>query len=128
MADDSNSNKHRHVVAKVDELPPGERKIVKISGREIGVFNVHGEFYALRNVCPHKGGPLCKGRIRPLIVSAGGTDVAYEREDEILKCPWHQWEYDIKTGEALFGSNLRVRTYSVCQEDDDVVLYTDRRV
>ena len=83
-----------------------------------------GTFYALRNMCPHKQGPPCMGRIRPLIVSAGGTDVAYERENEILKCPWHQWEFDIKTGQALFTPNLRVRTYSVCQEDDEVVLYT----
>ena len=53
----------RHVVARVDEIPPGERKIVEVAGRSIGVFNVGGEFFALRNRCPHQGGPLCEGRL-----------------------------------------------------------------
>ncbi len=126
MASGSNNDKHRHIVARADDLPPGERKIVKISGREIGVFNIDGEFHALRNVCPHKQAPLCMGRIRPLVVSAGGTDVAYERENEIIKCPWHQWEYDLKTGQAIYDPKFRVRTYFVCREEDEVVLYTNR--
>ena len=52
----------RHVVARVADIPPGERLIVDIAGRSIGVFNVDGRFYALRNSCPHQGGPLCLGR------------------------------------------------------------------
>ena len=54
----------RYVVGKVKDLPPGQRKIVPVGGEsEIGVFNVKGCFYALKNLCPHKGGPLCQGRI-----------------------------------------------------------------
>ena len=49
------------VVCKVEDLPPGERKIVKAGPRSIGVFNVYGEYYAIRNSCPHQGGPLCVG-------------------------------------------------------------------
>ncbi|HEV8638476.1 MAG TPA: Rieske 2Fe-2S domain-containing protein, partial [Chloroflexota bacterium] len=48
----------KHVVAAVDEIPPGGRKIVEVAGRSIGVFNLGGEFFALRNRCPHQGGPL----------------------------------------------------------------------
>lgn len=113
----------RYVVATVADLPPGQRKIVTIDRREIGVFNVQGEFYALRNLCPHRSGPLCSGRVRPLVVTTGVYQREYEREGEILKCPWHQWEFDIKTGQALYDEKLRVKTYRVVQEGDDVVLY-----
>ncbi len=117
--------KTRHVVATAAELPPGQRKIVEVGGREIGVFNVRGKLYALRNVCPHRSAPLCLGRLRPLVVAPGVYSVAHEREDEVLKCPWHNYEFDIRTGQALFDPRLRVRTYSVCQEGDEIVLYTD---
>ncbi len=52
----------RYVVAAVDEIPPGARKIVTVAGRSIGIFNVDGEFFALRNRCPHQGGPLVRGQ------------------------------------------------------------------
>ncbi len=113
----------RHLVAKAAELLPGERRIVTIGEREIGVFNVGGEFYALRNICPHRGAPLCKGRLRPLIVSHEVYHIDSARDGEILKCPWHQWEFDIKTGQALFDTNLRVKTYNVKQEGDEIVVY-----
>lgn len=119
----SNQSPNRHIVTRAADLPPGGRKIVSIDGREIGVFNVNGAFYALRNLCPHRSGPLCKGRLRPLVVSAAFTQLAHEREGEILKCPWHQWEFDIKTGQALYDEKLRVKTYRVVQEGDEIVLY-----
>ena len=115
--------KTRHVVTAAADLSPGMRKIVEIAGREVGVFNVGGHFYALRNLCPHKGGPLCRGRLRPLVVSHGVYRVHHRREGEILKCPWHQWEFDIKTGRALLDDNLRVKTYPVSREGDEIVLY-----
>ena len=116
--------KNRHFIAPLAEFPPGERKIVTVAGREIGVFNIKGDFYALRNICPHRAGPLCHGRLRPLVVSPGVYQLDHEREDEILKCPWHQWEFDIKTGQALFDDSLRVQTYQVKLEDNEVFLYT----
>ncbi len=48
--------------------------------------------------------------------------MVHEREGEILKCPWHQWEFDIRTGRALYDETLRVRTYDVRIEGDEVVL------
>lgn len=112
----------RHVVARAEDMAPGTRKIVRVEGREIGVFNVDGTYYGIRNVCPHRTGPLCLGRLRPLVVW-DGADLAYERENEILKCPWHQYEFDIRTGECLFDPALKVRAYRVEREGDDVVLY-----
>jgi len=123
VSDMADNQAGRYVVATAAELSPGQRKVVKVRGREIGIFNIKGNFYALRNICPHRGGPLCQGRIRPLVISSGVGHVDHIREDEILKCPWHMWEFDIKTGEALYDEQLRVRTYPVAQEGDEIVLY-----
>jgi 3-phenylpropionate/trans-cinnamate dioxygenase ferredoxin subunit len=117
------ASKKRHMIAKAAEIPPGQRKVVTIGRREIGVFNVGGQFYALRNICPHRGAPLCQGRIRPLMTSPDVYQLDRERDGEILKCPWHQWEFDIKTGQALYDASLRVKTYDARQEGDEVVVY-----
>ena len=113
----------RHVVAQAADLPPGGRKIVAVAGREIGVFNLGGTFYALRNICPHRGAPLCQGRLRPLVTSPEVYRLDRERDGEILHCPWHSWEFDVKTGRALFDDVLRVKTYRVAREGDEIALY-----
>lgn len=113
----------RTVVANIDELPEGERLIVRVARREIGIFNVGGEFFALRNVCPHRGAPVCDGRLRPRIEEGTALDFAFSDEGEILKCPWHQWEFDIKTGDALDSPGMSIRTFRVEREGDEVVLY-----
>lgn len=104
----------KFVVADVDEIPPGVRKIVELSGRSIGVFNVGGQFYALRNRCPHQGGPLCEGRLFGAVEAAVPGEVQLSRAGEILTCAWHGWEFDIRTGQSWCDpSRLRVRTYEV---------------
>lgn len=103
-----------HVVARVSELPPGERKVVEVEGRSIGVFNVNGDFHALRNVCPHQGAPLCLGAVKGTAAATRPGEYRWEREGEILACPWHGWEFDIKTGRSIFNPHkMRVRSYEV---------------
>jgi 3-phenylpropionate/trans-cinnamate dioxygenase ferredoxin subunit len=103
-----------HAVCRTEELPPGERKIVAVAGRSIGVFNVNGVYYALRNACPHRHAPLCLGRVRGLVLADQPYDVRVEREGEIIACPWHGWEFDITTGRSHFNPHkLWVRTYDV---------------
>ena len=75
----------KHVVAKVDEIPLGERKIVALNGRSIGVFNVQGTFYALRNRCPHQGGPLCEGQLSGFATAEVPGKYEYTRKGEILR-------------------------------------------
>ena len=65
----------RHVIAAAGDIKPGEKKLVTVKGREIGVFNVGGEYYALANRCPHAGGPMCEGMISSLVVPRTGYDV-----------------------------------------------------
>ncbi len=109
----------KHIVATVDELPPGARKIVELAGRSIGVFNLGGEYFALRNSCPHQGGPLCTGRTFGFVVAATPGEYQYSRQGEILRCPWHGWEFDIRTGQSWFDpAKVRVRRYDVTVEPD----------
>ena len=108
----------RHVVASLAELPPGSRKIVEVAGRSIGVFNVGGELFALRNRCPHQGGPLCEGRLAGQVeVAAPGDEIQYSRPGEILRCPWHGWEYDIETGICAADRRIRLRRYEAVERE-----------
>ena len=104
----------KYIVGTVDEIPPGERKIVDLDGRSVGVFNVGGEFFALLNRCPHQGGPLCLGNTLGFLRSAGVGEFVYSRPGEVVRCPWHGWEYDIRTGQSWFDPRrVLVRRYDV---------------
>ena len=112
----------RHVVAKAAEIPPGGRKLVRVGGREIGVFNLHGEFFALLNRCPHQGGELCRGTQVGLATSSEPGRFDYARPGELLKCPWHGWEYDIRTGQSWCDPNdTKVRAYPVTVEPGETL-------
>lgn len=110
----------KHIVATLEEIPPGGRKIVTIAGRSIGVFNLDGEFFALRNRCPHQGGPLCEGPLFGYLEARVPGEYCYSRRGEILRCPWHGWEFDVRTGQSRFDpARLRVRRYPVTLEEGD---------
>lgn len=107
----------RYIVAELDEIPPGGRKIVTLAGRSIGVFNVNGEFFALRNRCPHQGAPLCEGKTWGLIEARVPGQLEYTRPGEILTCAWHGWEFDLRTGQSWCDpARLHVRSYEVTVE------------
>ena len=102
------------VVAAVDEIPPGGRKIVTVRGREVGVFNLGGEFFAMLNRCPHQGGDLCRGKLVGLATSAEPGRFDYSRPGEMLKCPWHGWEFDVRTGQSWCDpADTKARSYPV---------------
>lgn len=112
----------RHRICAVDELEPGERILKTISDREIGVFNVDGEFHAVANYCVHAGGPICEGRLSGMVTAeAGEWEWDWAREGEILACPWHGWEFDIDSGEFLADDQYRLITYET--EVDDGIVY-----
>jgi nitrite reductase/ring-hydroxylating ferredoxin subunit len=113
-----------HVVARASELPPGGSKIVHVAGRSIGVFNIKGSYYALRNRCPHMGAPLCLGSIQGTLEPSAPGQYLYGHEDRILRCPWHGWEFDVTTGNSVFNPNqTRVKAYDVTVEAFDVSVH-----
>ena len=120
--------KGRCVVGRLSEFPPGTRRIVTTGGRSIGVFNIGGQFYALRNRCPHQGAPLCRGRVKGTTIPGKPYEYVYGRDQEIIQCPWHGWEFEIRTGRTFFNPHrMRVKTYEVTVEpggEGDVTLET----
>lgn len=90
-------------IAHVNELKPGEGKVVTANGLDIALFNVDGTFYAIENTCPHRGGPLGEG-----MLDAG-----------VVTCPWHGWRYDVKTGQSVMMP-VSVKAFEVKVEGDEV--------
>jgi len=108
----------KFVVGTVDEIPPGERKILTVAGRSIGVFNLDGEYLALRNRCPHQGAELCTGTLWGVLKAERPGEFEYEPTHEILTCPHHGWEFHLRTGQSWCDpKRLRVRRYNVSVED-----------
>jgi nitrite reductase (NADH) small subunit len=103
----------QHIVAQVGDIPPGGRKIVRVAGREVGIFNLDGTLYALKNVCAHQGARVCLGKVVGTTLPSDVYEFKFGMEGRILRCPWHEWEYDIATGESLFDPKVRVVTYPV---------------
>src|SRR5690242_12859080 len=93
----------RVVVGKVADFQNGDRKIVDVNGKSVGIFRIDDQFYAIRNRCPHQWGPLCLGDFAPRAVSSGPGDVHMADGPPLLACPWHGWEYDIATGQSFMG-------------------------
>lgn len=107
----------KYTVCRVSELPPGERKIVEAGKRTIGVFNVNGAFHAIRNQCPHQNAPLCRGIITGTTLPSQPGEYIWAKDGEIIRCPWHGWEFDITTGRSVFNPHkMRVKSYEVTVE------------
>jgi nitrite reductase/ring-hydroxylating ferredoxin subunit len=104
------------VVGRVSDFENGDRKIVDVNGKSVGVFRIDDQFYAIRNRCPHQFGPLCLGSLAPRAVSSAPGAVTMDPGPPLLACPWHGWEYDIATGQSFMGpgrGNRSARRYDV---------------
>jgi nitrite reductase/ring-hydroxylating ferredoxin subunit len=105
------------VVARLAEFPSSGRLIVTVGNRSIGVFRSGERFYAVRNRCPHQGGPLCEGRLFRRALSDEPGRVRYADTAPLVACPWHGWEYDLETGQSFMGAGEpRVKAYDVSVE------------
>lgn len=101
-----------HVVAPIEDLPPGARRVVEVNGRAIVVFNVDGEFFALLNRCPHQGADLCNGLLTVAVTSSEPGTYDFDAARQVVRCPWHSWEFDIRTGKSWCEPNrVKVRTF-----------------
>lgn len=104
----------RYVVGRVGEIADGDRKLVEVERRSIGIFRVGERYFAVRNLCPHQGGPLCLGETTRLVTAEVPGQYVFQREGEILRCPWHGWEFDLRDGTSVVDpEGLRVKSYQV---------------
>jgi len=103
----------------------GSVRVVEVGGHRVGLYRLDGELYALADRCPHRGGPLCAGRVAtPVEIRDGALAIGKPRS--IVRCPWHKWEFDIATGQCLVDEKLRVRRYAVSVDGDEIVVSLDR--
>ena len=91
-------------VAESKDLAPGQGCVVEVNGNEVALFNLNGTFHAIDNMCAHQGGPLGEGLI----------------EGENVICPWHSWKYNVKTGICSGNPSVKVKTYLVKIENDQI--------
>ncbi|TLY17294.1 MAG: Rieske 2Fe-2S domain-containing protein [Nitrospirae bacterium] len=91
-------------VTATTDVAPGSGVVAEVNGKFIAVFNVDGTYYAIDNTCVHRGGPLGEG----------------ELEGDTVTCPWHGWQYNVKTGVSLTNPSASVKSYQVKVEGPDV--------
>jgi nitrite reductase/ring-hydroxylating ferredoxin subunit len=116
----------RFPLCREEELPIGERRIAAVGGLEIGVFNLGGRFVAYRNLCPHQGAPVCQGRVGGTTLPSAPGEYVFGRLGRILHCPWHGWQFDLETGEAL-GHRARLAAVEAAIEAGEVVVYVKKK-
>jgi nitrite reductase/ring-hydroxylating ferredoxin subunit len=110
------------VVARIAEVPQGTHIVVQAHGREIGIFNIHGAYYALPNNCFHQNGPVCTGVVGGAIIASAetGWKKTWAYDGEILICPWHALEFDVKTGQCLAFPNKKLPAIPVRVDGDEI--------
>jgi nitrite reductase (NADH) small subunit len=118
----------REVRIPAADLPsPGRIAMVEIGHHRIGVMRLGDEIHALADRCPHRGGPLCSsGQVVTGIERRPDGTLELGAEGALIRCPWHKWDFDIATGVCPVDGQMRVRTYTVRQELDGVVVSLDR--
>ncbi len=92
------------------ELPAGSHKVIQLGSRKIALFNYNGEITALANACLHKGGPIGEGRVYDI------------NGETCVECPWHGWQYNIKTGKAPAGYLDQQAVFDVKIENDFIMI------
>lgn len=92
--------------AKTDDVAPGSGIGVKVEGVFVGIYNVDGEYFAVNNICPHLGGVLHYGSL----------------ENQLITCPLHLWQFDVKTGKCVWPGQERIATYAVQIVGNDILV------
>jgi nitrite reductase/ring-hydroxylating ferredoxin subunit len=108
-----------------DAPPEGERRLLELGGRTIGLFQLDGEYFALADRCPHRGAPLCSSGEVVNAVEGLGDAARVTREGALVRCPWHKWDFEISTGRCAVDARLRVRRYAVRVEGGELVVSLD---
>jgi nitrite reductase/ring-hydroxylating ferredoxin subunit len=105
---------------------PG-RRVIAFERLEIAVFKLDREFFAYLNLCPHMGGPACQGKMIAKVVEIIAEDRAsrgmrFSKTKMHVVCPWHGYEFDVRTGVHPGNPRARLRKLAVRVSGDDVIV------
>lgn len=109
-------------VGAVGDFADHDVRIVQAGGREIGIVRWGGSVYAVANVCPHQRGPVCRGTLGARLAGSAPGTMQADDTAPVLGCPWHGWEFDVRTGRALWDDRYGVRTFPARIEDGRVLV------
>lgn len=109
-----------HHVGAASALEVGDHLLTEIHGVEIAVYRTDDGYFGVSNYCVHQGGPICEGPVSGRLTEDEDGRLCYDRENEIVRCPWHGWEFDITTGEHLSRDDYSQPTYDVLVRDGDL--------
>lgn len=112
--------KSKAFACKAADVGTGRPQMVRIGKYSIGLYRTADGFHALLNVCPHRGAPLCEGLVCGTTKETDRREFVYHRENEIVRCAWHGWEFDIRTGASLVDPKVKARTFKVIEEGEDL--------
>jgi len=112
--------RRRTFAAKADRIESGAFMIVEVGGRSVGLIRLGDRIVAVRNICPHAYGPICRGQVTGTTLPGEPGQYEWGREGEILVCPWHGWEFDLNTGRALADATRHLSFLPVEVEGEDV--------
>lgn len=95
-------------VAKVADFSGASCKHIELEdkGIAIALYSINGKFYAMDGTCSHVGGPLGEGDL----------------DGNVVSCPWHGWTFDVMTGNCLIRPGVKLATYEVKTEGDDILV------
>jgi nitrite reductase/ring-hydroxylating ferredoxin subunit len=114
----------KYEAAEVGEIETGKCKIITIDGRSVGIYYDGENYFAIRNVCPHEQAELCKGTFSGTTLTSKPHEYIFGMDGEILVCPWHGWEFDVKTGKSLVDpERYRVKVYDVSLEKNRILVH-----
>ncbi|MBP1988699.1 Rieske (2Fe-2S) protein [Paenibacillus eucommiae] len=112
--------KNKYWVGKISDIQQMQHKIFKIEGIEFGLYEVKGTWYAWNNFCPHMGASICKGLVSGTRLPSLVYEYKYGMSEQILRCPWHGWEFDLTNGRLLVEPQTKLRGYPVEIENDNL--------
>jgi nitrite reductase (NADH) small subunit len=116
-------------IGPASDIAPGAKRIVDVGGRSLGIYHSRtGDFFAVLNVCPHALAPICVSDLGGTMLPSEPGEYVFGMDGFVLKCPWHAWEFDVRTGDALFGTDRRrLATFPVRVEDGELIVTIQSR-
>jgi nitrite reductase (NADH) small subunit len=112
-------------VGTVDDVRRDGCRVVQVDGRPVTVVSVGEEFYAVSDRCPHMGASMSAGSLSGTLVAGRPHELLYGMEDQVIRCPWHGWEFDLESGRSLLEPRrFGLQTYRVTHQDGVVVLHS----
>ena len=114
-------------VGSIEEFPEGRASVVMAGRTEVGIVRWSGAVYAISAICSHQGGPLCQGVLAARLTARRPGEMLPDDAAPVIACPWHGWEFDLASGEAIWDPAVRIRTFPVRVTNGRVIVDTQTR-